>query len=135
MKRKNRCRLVQRKKGGKKKMENQWCFFKSKEHTKNFSGARQHDDKEKICQKFCCYDQKQQSPIFSHLLFFVAICYRNKRMLPECCPAIKENFLFRNFLSKSHSNVSKSKNVNLVTRGVNLDTTYVFASYIYYFVW
>ena len=85
--------------------------------------------KKKSIIKFCCYDQKQQLSFFSHLLFFVAICCRNKKMLPKCCPTLNKHFLLRKFFSKSVSNVSKSKNVTLVTGGGNFDTTYVFASY------
>ena len=73
--------------------------------------------KKKSIKKFCCYDQKQQISIFSHLLFFVAICCRNKKMLPKCCPTLNKHFLLRKFFSESVSNVSKSKNVILVTRG------------------
>ena len=80
----------------------------------------------------CCYDQKQQTPKFSHLLFFVAICCRNNKMLPKCCPTIKKHFLFKKIFSKSISDVSKYKKVTLVLRGGNADTTYVFASYMVY---
>ena len=41
-------------------------------HAQNISGARQHDDKEKICKKFCCYDQKQQPPFF-HICCFLLL--------------------------------------------------------------
>ena len=55
---------------------------------------------------FCCYDQKQQPPFFSHLLFFVAIGCSNKKILPKCCSTKKKTFLFRKFFSKILSNVS-----------------------------
>lgn len=52
-------------------------------------------------------------------------------MLPKCCPAIKEKFLFRKFFSKTHFNVSKSKKVIFAAGGgVYLDMNYVFASYM-----
>jgi len=73
--------------------------------------------KKKSVKKICCYDQKQQNPIFSHLLFFVAICCRNKKMLPKCCPTLNKHFLLRKFFSKSVSHVSKYKKVTLVTGG------------------
>ena len=79
--------------------------------------------KKKSIKNFCCYNQKQQTPIFSHLLFFVAICCRNKKMLPKCCSTLNKHFLLRKVFSKSVSNVSKSKNVTLVTGGVILGPT------------
>ena len=37
-----------------------------------FLGALQHDDREKICWKNCCYDQKQQ-PQFFHICCFLLV--------------------------------------------------------------
>ena len=94
-------------------------------HAQNISGARQHDDKKKSIIKFCCYDQKQQ-PHFPHI-FFVRICYRNKKMLPKCCPTIKEMFWLENFSQK----VFLISLVTLITVvGANFRMTYVFASYL-----
>ena len=49
-----------------KKFVNIQIFFYvlPRAHAKKNSVARQHDDKEKICKNFFCYDQKQQQPIF-----------------------------------------------------------------------
>ena len=98
-------------------------------HAQNMSGARQHDDKEKIYHKILLLRPKATIVIFSHLLFFVAICCRNKKMLPKYCPTIKERFLFKKVFSKSISNVSKYEKVTLVTGGGNSGMSYVFASY------
>ena len=81
----------------------------------------------------CCYDQNQQPPFFSHLLF---CCYLwpQQKNVPKCCPTIKERFLFKKIFSKSISNVSKYKKVTFVTGGgVNSVMTSVFASYEKYF--
>ena len=53
--------------------------------------------KKKSVKTICCYDQKQQPPFFSHLLFFVAIACSIKKMLPKCCPTIKKFFCLENF--------------------------------------
>ena len=55
--------------------------------------------------------------IFSHLLFFVAICCSNKQMLPKCCPTLNKQFLLKTFFSKSVFHVSKYKKMTLVTGG------------------
>ena len=89
-------------------------------HAQNISGARQHDDKEKIYHKILLLRPKATIVIF---FTFVVFCCRNKKMLPKCCSTIKESFLFRKVFSKSLSNVSKSKNVTLVTGGVILGPT------------
>ena len=86
-------------------------------HAQNISGARQHDDKEKIYHKILLLRPKATIVIFFTFVVFVAICCRNKKMLPKCCPTLNKHFLLRKFFSKSVSNVSKSKNVTLVTGG------------------
>jgi len=69
-------------------------------HAKTFSGARQHDDKEKICKKICCYDQKQQPPFFSYLLFFVAIGCSNKKDCQNVAQQKRKLFCLENFSQK-----------------------------------
>ena len=93
-------------------------------HAKKFSGARQHDNK-KICKKNLLLQPKATTPFFPHLLFFVVIGFSNKKMLQKCCLTQKENFLFKKISQK----VFLMSVVTLVTRGGNLDMTYVFASY------
>ena len=75
-------------------------------HAQKFSGARQHDDKEKICKTFLLLRPKATTVIF--LIFVVCRWYllQQQKMLPKCCPTIKKTFLFRTFFSKSLSNVS-----------------------------
>ena len=51
-------------------------------HAKFFSGARQHDDKEKSVNIFCCYDQKKQ-PHFPTFVVFVATTKNVVKMLLE----------------------------------------------------
>ena len=48
----------------------------SRAYTQNFSDTCQHD-KDQICEKFCCYDQKQQFIKFRNLLFlFIFVAAR-----------------------------------------------------------
>ena len=61
------------------------------------------------------------------LLVFVAAT----KMLSKCCPAIKENFLFRKFFSKSLSNVSSDSGHK--EGGGNFEMNHVFASYTFSF--
>ena len=61
-------------------------------HAQNISGARQHDDKEKIYHNFLLLRPKATIDIFFTSVVFVAICCRNKKMLPKCCPTLNKHF-------------------------------------------
>ena len=91
-------------------------------HAKKFQVRANIMIKKKSVKKFVA-TTKSNNIHFSHLLFFVAIGCSNKKRLPKCCPTIKKTFLFRNFFSKSLSNVSR----DFGHRGANFGTYYVFA--------
>ena len=86
-------------------------------HAQNISGARQHDDKEKIYHKILLLRPKATNLNFFTVVVFCCYLLPQQKMLPKCCPTLNKHFLLRKFFSKSVSNVSKSKNVILVTRG------------------
>ena len=76
-------------------------------HAKKFSGACQHDDKQKICKNNLLLRPKATTPIFSHLLFF-------------CCQNVAQQkrkiFCLENFSQKFFP----TSLVTLVTGGVIL---------------
>ena len=71
---------------------------------------------------------KATTLFFSHLLFL-----SQQKMLSKYCPTIKEHFLFKNFSQKVFLMSLNTKKWPLSQGGGgNSETTYVFASYVYW---
>ena len=101
-------------------------------HAQNISGARQHDDKEKIYHQSLLLRPKATIVIFFTFVVFCCYLLPQQKNVAKMLLNIKEKILSRKFFSKSLSNVSKYKKVTLVTGGGNAGTTCVFASYVSY---
>ena len=73
---------------------------------KNFQVRANMMIKKKSVKKFVATTKSNNPHFFTFVVFFVAIGCSNKKILPECCPTKKENFLFKKIFSKILSNVS-----------------------------
>ena len=85
---------------------------------KNFQVRANMMIKKKFVKNFCCYDQKQQPPIFPHLFFLLVFVAATKK----CCQTVAQHqrkVLFRKFFSKSldFGNCINNMNRSALERG------------------
>ena len=69
-------------------------------HAQNISGARQHDDKEKICHQNLLLRPKATNPIFFTFVVFCCYLLPQQKNVAKMLPNIKRTFFVKEIFLK-----------------------------------